>query len=440
MQGRRILIDGYNLLLPRGTGIATYARNLAVTLDRLGAEVGVLAPVQFRPAAASPDLNEIRFEEALPAPGVPPWRRFVVDTRDFLASFAARRPVPLRRRGIATGAGVAKLPDSIGFHLSPRLVERAEAHFSVLGRDLVLRLAQPPQVFHSTYQLPIRIRGAANIYTIHDLIPLRLPGTTRDDKRFTYRLLRHLAARADHIVTVSEHSRRDIMALLGVPAARVTNTYQAVAMPPEVLARGPDQVAEVVERVFELDYRGYYLFFGAIEPKKNVMALIDAYVSAGVAAPLVVVGAEAWMAEAEMARLRDPAFETFRIDGADIRRRRRVRHISYLPRQLLIPLVQGARAVVFPSLYEGFGLPVLEAMLLGTPVITSDTSSLPEVAGDAALLVDPRQPSEIAAAIRRIDADAELRQELSRRGRLQAAKFSEAAYAERLRALYAGLG
>lgn len=102
-------------------------------------------------------------------------------------------------------------------------------------------------------------------------------------------------------------------------------------------------------------------------------------------------------------------------------------------------LIRGARAVVFPSLYEGFGLPVLGSMVLGTPVVTSRESSIPEVAGDAALLVDPYSTDEIAAAIRTIVNDADLRAELSRRGRAQAMNFSVDRYRERVGALYRAL-
>jgi glycosyltransferase involved in cell wall biosynthesis len=106
---------------------------------------------------------------------------------------------------------------------------------------------------------------------------------------------------------------------------------------------------------------------------------------------------------------------------------------------MLVTIVRGARALLFPSLYEGFGLPVLEAMLLGTPVITSNESSLPEIAGDAAIIVDPYQISDIAQAIRTIASDHDLRAELSRRGRQQAAKFSVDRYRERVEALYGNL-
>ena len=109
---------------------------------------------------------------------------------------------------------------------------------------------------------------------------------------------------------------------------------------------------------------------------------------------------------------------------------------DYAPFPLLVSLIRGAKALVFPSLYEGFGLPVLEAMSLGTPVITSNTASIPEVAGDAAMLVDPYDPRAIADAMKAISADSTLRDTLSGRGRVQAELFSADRYRDRLEALY----
>jgi glycosyltransferase involved in cell wall biosynthesis len=122
-----------------------------------------------------------------------------------------------------------------------------------------------------------------------------------------------------------------------------------------------------------------------------------------------------------------------------MRPKRRVRRFRYVRPSTLITLIRGARAVVFPSLYEGFGLPVLEAMTLGTPVVTSRESSLPEIAGEATVLVDPYDADDIARGIATIVNDADLCAELSHRGRLQAAKFSVERYRERIEALYASL-
>ena len=115
----------------------------------------------------------------------------------------------------------------------------------------------------------------------------------------------------------------------------------------------------------------------------------------------------------------------------------RIVRLDYAPFRLLISLIRGAKAVLFPSLYEGFGLPILESMLLGTPVLSSNTSSVPEVAGDGALLVDPYDARQIADGVRALDDDDSLRAELSERGARRAALFSETAYQERLAAVYA---
>ncbi|MBV9967366.1 MAG: glycosyltransferase family 4 protein, partial [Alphaproteobacteria bacterium] len=285
---------------------------------------------------------------------------------------------------------------------------------------------------HCTYQLPIRAKGACNVYTIHDLVPLRLPFTTLDNKRQTYRLLRKIGAEADHIVTVSEHSRCDIIELLGVDEKRVTNTYEAVEFPREFVERPDDVVAEQLRGSFGLTPKNYLLFYGALEPKKNVRRLIDSFMLSAVDIPLVITGAGGWGNQAEAKWLSDMREE----ERAQSREKRRIHHFEYVSVPMLVTLIRGARAVLFPSLYEGFGLPVLEAMRLGTPVVTSRTSSLPEIAGDAALYVNPYETDDITRAIKTITADADLREELVRRGRAQAELFSVERYRQRIAALY----
>ena len=164
--------------------------------------------------------------------------------------------------------------------------------------------------------------------------------------------------------------------------------------------------------------------------------LIDAYAASGSRRPLVIAGGIGWLNERDQERINDPRFTNWRIEEATIFRHERVRRLTYLPLAQLVTLMRGARAVLFPSVYEGFGLPVLEAMSVGTPVMTSNITSLPEIAGDAALLVDPYDVPDMTRAIRRLDNDADLLAELSVRGPLQAAKFSMDAYRDRLGALY----
>jgi glycosyltransferase involved in cell wall biosynthesis len=154
---------------------------------------------------------------------------------------------------------------------------------------------------------------------------------------------------------------------------------------------------------------------------------------------LVIAGGQGWQNEADVERINDTRFSNYRVTENTISKVKRVRRIPYLPLEQMVTLMRGARALLFPSLYEGFGLPVLEAMSVGTPVMTSNVTSLPELAGDAALLVDPRDVSAMAAAIRQLDNDTDLLGELSARGRLRAQAFSMANYQARLRTLYSSI-
>jgi glycosyltransferase involved in cell wall biosynthesis len=434
---RRIYFDGLNLSLERGTGIATYTRALAGLVRELGYEVGIVYSSPQRPAK-SPLLREIVFfdnREAAEAPLPAQVLNMIADQ--------LRLPFGVQPSAIdLTGAVIAdqfqdRLPPHDRLFVARNLFANARRYFAWSGRFIDLAFDVPPNILHCTYQLPLRSKGACNVYTIHDLVPLRLPYTTLDNKRQTYRLLRKIAAEADHIVTVSEQSRRDIIQILGVEERRITNTYQSVAFPEEVIERSEETLSGQLRTIFDLESDNYLLFFGALEPKKNVGRLIEAYLLAAVDLPLVIAGPSGWGTDVE-AQLRNYD----QAEGGNARRRQndgsggRLRRFDYVSRSMLATLIRGACAVVFPSLYEGFGLPVLEAMMLGTPVVTSRTSSLPEVGGDAALYVDPYDIDDIARAIKTITADEGLRRELAERGRAQAARFSVARYRERLAALY----
>jgi glycosyltransferase involved in cell wall biosynthesis len=418
-----IMLDGFNLSLEKGTGVATYGRNLSHALQKLDCKVGVIygAPISSKDDSL---LREVKFFDALPERG----NRITKALRQLSGSFALGRfdvfRVPL------TGAVLARefssrLPRCDDIWNVYKLFVRASARYELLRSTRQIAMSPRPDLMHWTYPLPIRLKGTPNIYTLHDLVPLRLPYTTLDRKSTYLALMRWIAKTADHIVTVSEASRRDIIELLGVAPDRVTNTYQAVSIPAELLERSDEDVAEEIEGVFGLGPRDYFLFFGSIEPKKNVRRIVEAYLSSGSRRPLVIVGAQPWKTEKAF-RLSDP------LPGVE----RNVLQIDYLSYPMLVSMIRMARGVLFPSLYEGFGLPILEAMLLNTPVITSNVSSIPEIAGDAALLVDPYDVRSITRAIRALDAEDDLCASLATRGAVQARLFDEAAYQTRLRDLY----
>jgi glycosyltransferase involved in cell wall biosynthesis len=434
---RRIVYDGLNLALGQGTGIAVYTRVLIHTARSLGYDIGVVYGVPL-PATEDPLLQEVLFFDQMRSSNRRAsasrsrilYNRFV----DYLQYFSTIHPSPLRL-GTAVVAEQFKdlVPELDRAFLVRNLFDNADRFFRQTGKLVNLSLETQPDIFHFTYTVPIQGKSSLNIYTIHDLMPLRLPFATMDSKKNTLRLLREVAKNADHIVTVSENSRKDIISLLGIAEDRVTNTYQAVIFPQKYLDRPEAVVANFLDARYGLEMYGYLLFFGALEPKKNVGRLIDAFLLSGVNIPLVLIVGRGWDNVRETALLSEIKADASKQPNPMIR------PLDYVDRSTLVTLIRGARALVFPSLYEGFGLPVLEAMMLGTPVITSAKGALEEVTGEAALLVDPYDVDDIARAIAAIVNDPDLRVELSRRGVAQAAKFSPAHYRQRVEALYASL-
>lgn len=427
--GIRIGLDGYNLALPQGTGVATYGRNLASAIAELGYPIDLVFGVNI-PRKADIDLRESLFFGQLGADAATRLTMKRRLRRWRVHPFAHDLiEIPVAGRAVLEDAGNRLPPFDRVFNLS-EIYDVCARHFRRYGRFMTLRMPDPPTIMHWTYPLPLRLAGARNIYTLHDLVPLRLPRASLEDKRYYDTLVRACVARGDHIVTVSEKSRGDILELLGADAARVTNCYQASDMP---ALREPTGLASRLRRLFDLELKGYFLFFGAIEPKKNLGRVIQAYLEADIDTPLVIVGAEAWHAERELKLLG-------MAHGRQLPGVGRIRRIEHVPRALLTDLLHGAKASLFPALYEGFGLPALEALNAGVPLLSSTTGALPEVTGGAAIVVDPYDVDALVAAIRRLDKDEALRTRLSAEGPVQASKFSGTAFAERIRQLYQEVG
>jgi glycosyltransferase involved in cell wall biosynthesis len=426
----RILIDGRNLGLEKGTGVATYARNLSYELHEMGHGVEVLYGY-----GAGPSRNALMREIAFFDSNHGDRDRIaaaIEAVRGRLAGPLAKHAfdVPISGR-VVSRTFSARLPYFDRIVNSTNVFGRSHATFSAWKMMSRLTMKNPPDIAHWTYPLPIRLKGRPNVYTLHDLVPLKLPHTTLDNKSYYHRLIRHLVDHADHIATVSETSRNDILAMFGADPDRVTNCYQSSPVPPAMGSEADDHA--LIESVFGLPARGFYLFFGASDPKKNLGRIVDAYLASQSERPLVIVSSRDWgMSEAVGGLGKDGMVYGRKVD-------RPIIQLQYLPRETLFRLIRSARAVLFPSLYEGFGLPALEAIQLGTSVISSNTSSLPEVVGDGGLLVDPYDTNAIAGAIRRIDGDDALVARLSAAGLIQARKFTSATFAQKLAAMYAKL-
>jgi glycosyltransferase involved in cell wall biosynthesis len=273
-------------------------------------------------------------------------------------------------------------------------------------------------VYHATEHLLIPLKGVHTVLTVHDLIYTLFP---RHHKKLNYWFLNAamplFVRRADRIITVSEASRHDLVRLYGTPPEKITVVYEAAA--PHFRPQPPDRVAEVRAR-YHLPER-YLLAVGTIEPRKNLDRLVEALARLRREQPdlrLVVVGSMGWLTGGFL-----EAIERTGQQEAVIRP-------GYVPDEDLPAVYAGAAVSVLASLYEGFGLPVLEAMACGSPVACSATSSVGEIAGGAALTFDPASVEDITAVLRRTLADEPLRAALREQGFARAAEFSWARAAE----------
>ncbi len=286
------------------------------------------------------------------------------------------------------------------------------------------RLVPGAELFHATEHLLPPLRGVPTVLTVHDMIFKLFP---QHQKPLNYWYLNATmplyCRRADAIITVSESSRQDILAHYRLDPAKVTVVYEAAA--PEFVPAPPDTVREVRRRYGLPDH--FVIHVGTIEPRKNLTRLVEALQclrQEGLSVPLVVVGSKGWLYDDFFRRLEE------------LEVRDSVRFTGYVPAADLPLLYNAATAAAMPSVYEGAGLPVLEAMACGTPVVCSNSSSLPELGGQAARYFDPYDVAAIAEAIRAVWTDADLRAEMREQGLKQAARFSWERAAEETLAVY----
>jgi len=275
------------------------------------------------------------------------------------------------------------------------------------GRRLRIDVLHSPH--HTT---PLAPCGYRRVVTIHDLTFFLLPERYPTTRRLYFQLMTRLSARvADAVIVPSEAVKGDVTRILGLPRERVFVIPEAAgpAFHPQ------DAVAiEAVRRRYGLE-GPFLLSVGSLEPGKNRERLLQAFArvrARGLKHSLVVAGQRAWRYEGEAPLAR-------RLGLADS-----VRFLGHVPQADLPALYSAADLFVFPSLYEGFGLPALEAMACGTPVVASNVSALPEVVGDAALQVSPLDVEALAGAMERLLRDDRLRSDLRERGLERAAQFS----------------
>ena len=427
----RVLVDGHNLELGIGTGISTYTRSLTQVLKELGHEVDLLFSKRVSPKA-SPLMQEVQFFDL-----ARPYRLRRVRDLSRGGRLALTPGATHPSRVAMNGAVVADprtegLPRHDRVWNSPRVFNAAKEWQRVTGRFTTLSNRElRADVAHWTFPVPVRLDGAANIYCIHDVIPLRLPATSSAHKGMFLRMLQTIGREADLIVTVSEAARRDILDILDIDEDRVVNTYQCLPDPEPGMAGGDAELEDQLDGVYGLQRGRYVLTYGGYEPRKNFDRLIEAHLASGMDIPLIRTGP---------GDLEGAAGRLLKSAGTLKNGKPRVRQLGYVGAGQLVDLIRGAACVAYPSQYEGFGLPIVEGFRCGTPVLTSNSNSMVEVAGDAAHLVDPYSVSEIRDGLVKICGDANYAAELVRRGHERFKLYTPAAAAERLDAAYAKLG
>ncbi len=298
----------------------------------------------------------------------------------------------------------------------PMVYSAAAATSAAIGLPFLgaASLERQIDLFHATDHYIPKLRNTPVVATIMDVIGIRHPEWVNPSLRsFKNALFRKTVGWADQIITISNYSAADIEDWLGAQAPKIT------AIPLCVSEDYFKPIAQEDKNSVLNQYQlrpGYFISVGTLQPRKNVERIIQAHAllpsSVRTEHPLVVVGQNGWRTDDLIQSL-----SQLEQDGYG-------RWLKYVPRKDIFALLQSAHALVFPSLYEGFGLPVLEGFASGIPVITSNTSSLPEVAGEAASLVNPNSVEEIAHAMLQLVEQADLRNTLIQKGLLQVNKFS----------------
>lgn len=354
------------------TGIGVYTLNLIEALYRLQEEENFILDIYFHPSVKN-------------------WLKRNLSTPELLTPYLEVSSVPI--------------PVSVAHLLAkytPFILPYFEKHLD------------KPDIIQGTDHYIFPYRKATKIMTIHDLTFIKFPQySTNIVKGYLERIKRCLSW-TDAIITFSESTKQDIIELLNIDPNIIYVTPQASRYSPDYLTR---QIVYDNRNVVDYYlYKPYFLFVSTLEPRKNILTLIEAfeYLKQNYKIPhqLILVGKKGWNYQDILDKINTSEFKED------------IQHLDYISDELVAIFYSQAEAFIYPSFYEGFGLPVLEAMTFGSPVITSHTSSLPEVAGDAALYIDPTDYYQLAQIMLKVVDNSTLRKEMINKGKIQANQFS----------------
>ena len=407
-----IAIEAFALSLDRVTGIGNVVLNYINELQRLDPD--------NRYFVYTPDaLNHARLDN-------PNWRHVMYDGAVKRASCSVRDSlVALREnRTRAPGAGISVRIALL--RLSKMALELPDLVWFPLWMARSLRRNRIDVYFgnFADYFPPIFLSRLKKLWLIHDLVWKIYPETLQKHGPLDYRLIRRNMMRADLLLAVSDNTKKDIGELLGIRKEIITLHNAADR---QVFYRADPKSIARVKRKFGIK-KQYILSVCTLEPRKNLGTLLDAYglMKSRDRHQLVLVGMSGWK--------NTGLFSLIEGHGA----KDNIVITGYIDREDLAPLYTGAAVFVYPTLYEGFGLPVLEAMQCGCPVISSTASSMPEVVGDAGVLVEPMDTKGLTASMERVLADPAYRAALGRKGLARAQNFSWERSARRLLDIFRG--
>jgi glycosyltransferase involved in cell wall biosynthesis len=447
----RILLESFPLTLKKGTGIYTYSLSLLRALNDLEIlDIGLLLLFETQ----IKKLSDRHSKKSL---------MILRSYADLLDALSQGKSVQIGRgwrrlkwlvSAVIAQPGIVDVPSYMKPSLREVLTENTPTPYDFLDQNhpyivdstrpkllvksrlnatsdiKVRQLVENYDIFHCTHLSPISVPGLPRVTTVHDIIPLLRPELTKDNRRLFAELLEINLRASDRVIAVSEATKKDLVEFCNVAPEKVSVVYEAARtdlMPVDREAAAPFlRALELINPNSEI--QPYFLFVGNIEPKKNVRRILEAFQQFSlrdqVGYKLVIVGSKAW------------GFNAVKDLLGKLIKSQKVLLTGYLSVEYLPALLSQARAFLFPSLIEGFGLPVLEAMACGCPVITSTAAAISEVCGDAAIQVDPQSVSELAKAIARIAVDDQLHSELKEKGLQQNSYFSWERCAKETLAVY----
>ena len=427
----KILIDGHNLALKEPTGVGIYARNLAFQLSTLNHDVSILYGINHKniPWLSKESQRNSFYRQLInvgeePSKGYHKWAFYLCF---YLKNILLNKGVSPETIELNKVSSILKekIPTNSNIFNLINIFRVSQAFSAVTG--LSIPLDQPVQfkdidVFHSTMPLPLRKKNSfKKVVTLHDLIPLKLSKSIRVNVSFYRKILRASLKDADLIFSISEQTKLDAIELLGINPEKIHVTYQTSYIPKRLRNLSKETINSVIRNYGLCPYK-YFLFYGTLEPKKNVYRFMKAFKDSNTDCKLVVVGKDGWRLEREKKYL----------DYLKSIEFKKIIRIHYIDPFNLISLLKGCKALIFPSLYEGFGLPILEAMQLGVPVITSQKGSIPEIGGDAVHYIDPYSIQELKSAFEEFSYSETILNDLKIKGLSQSKKFSASNYRRRL--------